>query len=70
VHFIGNHHAEIDGDTATGLTYCIANHLRDDRSNLVQMVLYHDKYSRSSGGDWLIADRRVDILWTETRPVD
>jgi hypothetical protein len=70
MHFIGNHHAEIDGDVATGITYCIANHLREDRSNLVQMVRYDDQYSRSSGGEWLIADRRVDILWTESRPVE
>jgi ketosteroid isomerase-like protein len=69
MHLVGNHRAEIDGDKATGLTYCIANHLRDD-SNLVQMVRYLDRYTRDSDGEWLIADRRVDILWTETHPVD
>jgi uncharacterized protein (TIGR02246 family) len=70
MHFIGNHLAEVDGDTATGVTYCIANHLREDRSNLVQMVRYVDQYSRGSDGEWLIADRRVEILWTESRPVE
>jgi uncharacterized protein (TIGR02246 family) len=38
MHFVGNHLAEVDGDNATGVTYCVANHLRDDRSNLVLMV--------------------------------
>ena len=67
MHVIGNHLAEIDGDTATGVTYCIANHLRHDRSNLVMMVQYLDKYVRGEGGEWLIADRRVNVEWTETR---
>jgi uncharacterized protein (TIGR02246 family) len=67
MHVVGSHHAEVDADTATGITYCIANHLRDDRSNLVQMVRYLDRFARSDG-EWLIADRQVDILWTESRP--
>jgi uncharacterized protein (TIGR02246 family) len=67
MHFIGNHLAEIDGDTATGVTYCIANHLRHDRSNLVMMVRYLDKYVRGEDDQWFIADRRVNVEWTETR---
>jgi uncharacterized protein (TIGR02246 family) len=67
MHFIGNHLAEIHGDTATGLTYCVAHHLRDDRSNLVMMVRYLDQYVRGTDGNWLIADRRVNVDWTETR---
>ena len=70
MHVVGNHVAKIDGDTASGDTYCIANHLREDHSNLVQMVRYVDQYCRGADGEWLIADRRVDILWTEIRPVE
>ena len=70
MHFIGNHVADIDGDSATGVTYCMANHLRDDRSNLVMAVRYFDRYTRGSDGDWLIVDRRVNIAWTETRQAD
>ena len=70
MHLIGNHLAEVDGDTATGVTYCVANHLREDRSNHVMMVRYIDRYARGSDGNWLIADRRVDIQWTETRQAD
>jgi hypothetical protein len=70
MHVIGNHFAEVARDTATGITYCIANHLLEDRSNLVMMVRYDDKYARGSDGAWLIADRRVDVRWTETRQAD
>jgi uncharacterized protein (TIGR02246 family) len=70
MHFIGNHLAEVDGDSATGVTYCIANHPRDDRSNLAMMVRYDDRYRRGSDGEWLIADRRGDVQWTETRRAD
>jgi uncharacterized protein (TIGR02246 family) len=70
MHFIGNHLAEIRGDAATGITYCSAHHLRDDRSNLVMMVRYLDRYVRGDDGEWLIADRRVNVDWTETRQVD
>ena len=70
MHVIGNHVAKIDGDSASGVTYCVANHLRADRSNLVMMVRYLDLYRRGSDGEWLIADRRVVIEWTETRQAD
>jgi uncharacterized protein (TIGR02246 family) len=70
MHFLGNHIAEVAGDHATGITYCVANHLRADRSNLVLMIRYLDKYDRTPEGDWLIADRRIVIDWTETRHAD
>ena len=70
MHFIGNHLAEVDGDSAIGVTYCIANHIGDDRTNLVMMVRYDDRFSRSTDGEWLIADRCVDVRWTETHQVD
>jgi uncharacterized protein (TIGR02246 family) len=70
MHFIGNHLAQADGDAATGVTYCVANHLRENRSNLVVMVRYSDQYRRGGNHEWLIADRRVEILWTETRQAD
>ena len=70
MHFLGNHVVEIHGDSATGVAYCAANHLRADRSNLVMMVRYLDRYRRGSNGEWLIADRRVVIEWTETHEAD
>lgn len=70
MHFIGNHTAEIDGDTATGVTYCMAHHLRTDRTDLVMAIRYVDAYVRGTDGEWLIADRHVGILWTETHDTD
>jgi uncharacterized protein (TIGR02246 family) len=70
MHVIGNHLADINGDAATGVTYCIANHLREDRQNVVMMVRYVDKYARDSDGEWLIAYRSVEIQWTETHHAD
>jgi hypothetical protein len=69
MHFIGNHIAEINGDSASGVTYCMAHHLQGDRSNLLMMVRYLDRYERLSG-KWLIADRQVIVEWTETTQAD
>jgi uncharacterized protein (TIGR02246 family) len=69
MHFIGNHIAETNGESATGVTYCMAHHLQRDRSNLLMMVRYLDRYERRSG-EWLIADRQVIVEWTETTQAD
>jgi len=69
MHFIGNHIAEIHGESATAVTYCMAHHLQRDRSNLLMLVRYLDRYERSSG-EWLIADRQVVVEWTETTQAD
>jgi uncharacterized protein (TIGR02246 family) len=70
MHFVGNHIAEISGDTATGVTYCMAHHLRTDHTDLVMAIRYVDAYVRGIDGAWLIADRHVGILWTETHETD
>jgi uncharacterized protein (TIGR02246 family) len=70
MHFLGNHIADVDGDVASGLTYCMAHHLRDDRTNLLMMVRYRDRYARSPDGEWLITQRDVLVDWTETRQAD
>ena len=69
MHFIGNHIAQISGESATGVTYCMAHHLQGDRSNLLMMVRYLDRYECGSG-EWLIADRQVIVEWTETTYAD
>jgi hypothetical protein len=33
-------------------------------------VRYDDRFSRSTDGEWLIADRCVDVRWTETHQAD
>ena len=60
----------VDGDSATGETYCMAHHLyeRDGVRNLLIMAIrYLDAFVRTGDG-WLIADRRLIIDWTDERP--
>lgn len=58
-----------DGEV-TGLTYCIASHLLPgDNPVLVDMAIwYHDRYALQ-GDVWKFAERRLEVLWTENRPV-
>ena len=60
----------VDGDSATGETYCLAHHLfeRDGaRTLLVMAIRYLDTFVRADSG-WLIADRKLIIDWTDERP--
>jgi SnoaL-like domain len=56
--------------TVTGQTYCIASHiLRGDEWALLDMAIrYHNRYF-FEGGVWKFAERRLEVLWVETRPV-
>ena len=76
IHFVGNHRSRIDGDEATGETYCVANHVRkvdegggpDGRANYVMHVRYLDRYTRTVEG-WKISQRHLMLEFTEDRPV-
>lgn len=76
LHVVGTHLVEIDGDTATGETYCIAHHVRavesgggpDGRADHVMHIRYLDEFSRFPEG-WRIARRELQVEFTEDRPV-
>jgi 3-phenylpropionate/cinnamic acid dioxygenase small subunit len=71
LHFVGNTSYRVEGDEAEGEVYCIAHHVRlhgGAASDHVMFIRYQDRYRRA--GSWRIADRRVLVDWTETRPVD
>jgi len=73
-HFVGQQQVEIDGDTATGETYCIAHHLTipDDGSpatDHVMFIRYQNQFVRLEEG-WRLAVRELHIDWTETRPAE
>jgi ketosteroid isomerase-like protein len=74
MHFVGNHTCAIDGDRATGTTYCLANHLRpaggDAVENLRMVIRYDDTYARGADGRWRFTARDLTILWTEAVPAD
>lgn len=69
MHFNGQSTIALDGDRATGESYCIAHHLftiDGDRRLMVAWLRYGDTFVRRDGG-WLFAERRLYVDWTETR---
>jgi ketosteroid isomerase-like protein len=60
IHFVGNHRITLDGDTATGVVYCRAEHEVDDRW-VVMMIQYWDTYARRDG-EWFFV-RRKEKVW-------
>jgi hypothetical protein len=72
-HFLGQSTYEIRDSQATGAVHCLAHHLTLDghgTTNHVMHIRYDDIYHPDADGNWKIADRRVNVEWTETRPAD
>ena len=70
-HVVSNQLVEIDGDTATGETYCIAHHLyREDgvAMDLTMAVRYQDRFARKDGR-WLFTERRLAVDWERRLPL-
>ena len=71
MHFNGQSTVSLNGDTATGESYCIAHHLtvKDDGSRdlMLAHIRYLDEFAKQDG-QWLFAERRLMVDWTETRP--
>jgi ketosteroid isomerase-like protein len=70
MHFNGQSTVALDGDRATGESYCIAHHLfteDGERKLMVAWLRYGDTFARVDG-DWLFAERNLYVDWTETRP--
>jgi len=68
-HFLGQQTVVLDGDHATGETYCFAHGLTDAdgrRSVDIMAIRYLDRYVRHDGR-WLIESRTLAVDWTETR---
>lgn len=71
MHFNGQSTVVLDGDRATGESYCIAHHLYEDdgqRSLMKAYIRYLDQFARQPDGSWLFAERKLMVDWTETRP--
>ena len=69
-HFNGQSTITLDGDRATGETYCLAHHLwveNGQRTLLVISIRYLDTFVRHDG-QWLFADRQLITDWTDKRP--
>jgi SnoaL-like domain len=68
-HFNGQSTIALDGDRATGESYCLAHHLYTEggeRKLMVASLRYHDTLVKRDGA-WLFAERKLYVDWTETR---
>jgi ketosteroid isomerase-like protein len=69
MHFNGQSTIALDGDSATGESYCIAHHLFTDggeRRLMVAWLRYGDTFVKIDGA-WLFAERNLYVDSTETR---
>jgi ketosteroid isomerase-like protein len=61
----------LDGDRATGESYCLAHHLKvgqdGQRTMMIASIRYLDELVKQDG-QWLFAERRLMVNWAETRP--
>ena len=69
MHFNGQSTITLDGDRATGESYCIAHHLftEGERKVMVAYLRYDDSFVKVDGA-WLFAERKIYVDWTEIRP--
>ena len=71
MHFNGQSTVILDGERATGESYCLAHHLSvgedGQRTMMIASIRYLDQFAKQDGG-WLFAERRLMVNWTETRP--
>ena len=71
MHFNGQSTISLDGDRATGESYCLAHHLKvnedGQRTLMVASIRYLDDLVKQDGR-WLFAERRLMVNWIDTRP--
>jgi hypothetical protein len=66
--FNGQSTVGLNGDRATGESYCLAHHLfteDGERRLMVASLRYLDTFVKTDGV-WLIAERNLYVDWTET----
>lgn len=69
MHFNGQKNVQLNGDSATGLAYCIAHHqtIEDGVQKLmIAYIKYHDKFVKQNG-EWFFAERKLMVDWVENR---
>jgi hypothetical protein len=68
-HFNGQSTISLDGDRATGESYCIAQHLYTEdgeRKLMLAHLRYGDTFAKVDGA-WLFAERNLYVDWIETK---
>jgi SnoaL-like domain len=69
MHFNGQSTVDLDGDEASGESYCIAYHLYTEggtRKLMIAWLRYLDEFVKVDGA-WLFAERELYVDWIETR---
>jgi SnoaL-like protein len=69
MHFNGQSTIKLDGDIATGTTYCRAYHLnvQDGMQKLmIAGIRYYDTMVKQDG-KWLFTERKLKVSWIENR---
>ena len=72
MHFNGQSTVALDGDRATGETYCLAHHVYSDdgeRKLMIAALRYRDIFVKADA-TWRFAERRLYVRWTETRTLE
>ncbi len=70
-HHVNNILVDIQGDSAKGEVYCLANHLyvkEDETRKLDWGIRYQDEYVKEEG-DWLIKRRQLVVDWQQDLPL-
>jgi hypothetical protein len=70
-HFNGQSTIALNGDRATGESYCLAHHLFTEgaeRKLMIASLRYGDTFVKEDG-TWRFGERRLYVDWTETRIV-
>jgi ketosteroid isomerase-like protein len=68
-HFNGQSTIALQGDRATGESYCLAHHLSTEggeRQLMIASLRYRDTFVKRDG-TWLFAERKLYVDWTDTR---
>ncbi|HLA58367.1 MAG TPA: nuclear transport factor 2 family protein [Puia sp.] len=69
MHFNGQSTIKLDGDRASGITYCRAHHL-NIQNGIQQLMIagirYYDIMVKQDEG-WLFAERKLKVCWVENR---
>jgi hypothetical protein len=72
MHFNGQSAVTLDGDRASGETYCLAHHVYLDdgkRKLMIAALRYQDIFAKADG-TWRFAERRLYVRWAETRTLE
>lgn len=72
MHNVHNYAYTISGDSATGITHCVASHFKqqgEQKTKMDMYIRYHDELVKQ-GGRWRFKKRELAVLATTTVPVN